>query len=154
MTEHHYQLSVKWTGNTGQGTKDYRSYERSHLISGQGKPDLLGTSDPAFRGDPSKYNPEELLLASLSACHMLWYLHLCAVSQIIVIEYSDQPKALMVVDPSGSGHFKEATLHPLVTITDPARLDQAKQLHQPAHEKCFIANSVNFPVTIKPSIIC
>lgn len=152
MSEHLYRISMKWTGNTGQGTKEYRSYERSHLISSQGKPDLFGSSDPLFRGDPTKYNPEELLLASLSACHMLWYLHLCAEHKIVVIEYIDQPTALMLIEPSGSGRFKEATLQPAIVITDSGQLGEAERLHQAAHEKCFIANSMNFPVTIKPSM--
>src|SRR5579872_7075602 len=111
MSEHLYRISMKWTGNTGQGTKDYRSYERSHVISSQGKPDLLGSSDPLFRGDATKYNPEELLLAALSACHMLWYLHLCSEKKITVVEYIDQPTALMIIETSGSGRFKEATMH-------------------------------------------
>lgn len=151
MSEHRYQISVKWTGNTGQGTKDYRGYERSHLISCPGKPDLLGTSDPKFRGDPTKYNPEELLLASLSACHMLWYLHLCSDSKIVVIEYVDNPTAVMVVEPSGSGRFKEATLQPSIILAND-KVVEAERLHEEAHKKCFIANSVNFPIILKPNI--
>jgi organic hydroperoxide reductase OsmC/OhrA len=152
MSDHLYEIEVKWTGNKGEGTKDYRSYERSHVISGVGKPDLLGSSDPLFRGDPTKYNPEELLLASLSSCHMLWFLHICADKKINVIEYVDNPKALMVIDPSGKGFFKEATLHPSIVITDRARFDEIEKIHETAHQKCFIANSINFKVLIKPKV--
>jgi len=152
MSDHVYQIAVEWTGNSGQGTKDYRAYERSHVIRSPGKPDVAGSSDPLFRGDPTKYNPEELLLASLSSCHMLWYLHLAAESKIVVTEYVDCPTAVMVIEPSGSGHFKEATLQPKIIITDSARLVDAEKLHWEAHQKCFIANSCRFPVQIIPSI--
>lgn len=152
MAEHHYKLKITWTGNKGQGTKDYQSYERSHIISGEGKPDLLATADPMFKGDPSKYNPEELLLAALSSCHMLSYLHLCAVNKIVVTAYIDNPMGTMVLE-GGSGHFTRAVLHPIITITDKTRLEEAKKLHHLAHEKCFIANSVNFPVDVEPQFI-
>lgn len=151
MNEHHYQLTVTWTGNKGNGTKDYQAYERSHTISVEGKPDLLGTADPMFRGDPKKYNPEELLVAALSSCHMLSYLHLCAVNKIVVTTYIDKPTATMVLE-GGTGHFKEAILHPTITIMDPSRIEDAKKLHHKAHEICFIANSVNFPVNVDPII--
>lgn len=152
MAEHLYQITLKWTGNLGEGTKDYRAYSRNHLISSKGKPDLLGSSDPMFRGDATKYNPEEPLLAALSACHMLWYLHLCSDKKIVVVEYVDQPTATMVVDAAGSGRFTEATLHPHIVITDKARADEAQELHEVAHKKCFIANSINFPTKIVSSI--
>ena len=152
MLEHRYQLSIKWSGNTGQGTTTYCSYERSHIISSPGKPDLFGSSDPLFRGDPSQYNPEELLLASLSACHMLWYLHLCSENQIVVTAYVDNPCAIMVIEPSGSGYFQEVTLYPKIRITELKQQDTAKDLHLLAHKKCFIANSVNFPVRIEALI--
>jgi len=150
--EHVYQVNITWTGNTGQGTKDYRSYERSHSISAEGKPDLLASSDPAFRGDPKRWNPEELLLASLASCHMLWYLHLCSVNQILVLEYSDQPKGLLVMEASGAGSFKEATLNPKIVISDSMRIADAEKLHHEAHLKCFIAKSINFPVKVAASI--
>lgn len=148
----HYELAVTWTGNTGQGTKDYRSYERSHVVTAPGKPDLVGSSDPKFKGDPKRWNPEELLLASLSACHMLWYLHLCSEQKIIVTEYIDRPTGEMIVEPTGSGRFKEATMRPSIVITDAARIADAEKLHHEAHKKCFIANSVNFPVKVESSI--
>lgn len=152
MTDHHYKLIVKWTGNQGEGTKDVRSYERSLVVSAEGKPELQGSADPAFKGDPSKYNPEELLVAALSTCHMLSYLYLCAVNKIVVTAYVDQPTATMSVDQTGNGRFKETTLFPQVTITDPSRIADAEKLHEEAHHKCFIANSVNFPVNAKPTI--
>lgn len=150
--QHHYTLSVAWTGNKGTGTSGYREYERNHTISIPGKPDLACSSDTAFHGDPSKYNPEDMLIASLSACHMLWYLHLCADAGIIVTAYSDQPTGIMVQTNKG-GHFTEVVLHPKITITDPSMIEKAKDLHHDAHEHCFIANSVNFPVRQQPEII-
>lgn len=148
--EHLYEVKLEWTGNKGEGTKDYRSYERSYSITGKDKPDLLGSSDPAYRGDPTRWNPEEMLLASLSACHMLWYLHLCSEKKIIVNGYQDNPVAVMVVDGAGTGKISEAILKPTVTLADPSRQADAETLHHPAHEKCFIANSVNFSVKIEP----
>lgn len=149
MLEHHYKLKITWTGNKGQGTKEYQGYERSHIISAEGKPDLLATADPQFRGDPTKYNPEELLVAALSSCHMLSYLHLCAVNKIVVTAYLDNPVGTMVLE-AGAGHFTNVTLHPVITITDGSRVEEARKLHHVAHEKCFIANSVNFPVDVEP----
>jgi organic hydroperoxide reductase OsmC/OhrA len=149
--EHHYEVIVTWTGNRGQGTKDYQSYERSHTVTGKNKPDLLLTADPMFRGDPTKYNPEELLLTALSSCHMLSYLHLCDVNKIIVTQYIDKPTGVMVLE-SSFGHFTEAVLRPVVTITEASKIEEAKKLHHIAHEKCFIANSINFPVHIEPDI--
>lgn len=150
--EHTYKITLKWTGNSGSGTKDYRSYERSHLVLSEGKPDLSCSSDPAFKGDPTKWNPEELLLSSLSSCHMLWYLHLCSVNKIVVTEYVDRPVGVMTVDASGDGRYKEAILNPSIVITDAARIPDAVKLHHEAHKKCFIANSINFPVQIVPTI--
>lgn len=150
--EHKYQITVEWTGNTGVGTKDYRSYERSHIIIAPQKPDLQGSSDPLFRGDTTKWNPEEMLLGSLSACHMLWYLHLCSENKIIVTDYIDQPTAILLLDPSGQGAFKEATLNPAITIMNPDQIEKAKSLHADAHKKCFIAKSINFPTKINPII--
>src|ERR1700722_6652280 len=124
-----YSVKVEWTGNTGQGTKDYRSYERSHLVSGEGKGELLGSSDPAFQGDASRWNPEELLLASLSACHMLWFLHLCSEHKIIVTEYNDSPEGTLKIDAAQNGKFKEAILKPVVIITDLKRIADAEKLH-------------------------
>lgn len=143
MPEHFYQISFEWTGNKGQGTKNYRVYDRAYEIEVQGKPVILGSSDPVFRGDKTKYNPEELLVASLSSCHLLWYLHLCADAGVIVIDYQDRARGEMS-DQDGSGKFTKAILQPEVTITAESDLELARQLHDKAHECCFIANSVNF----------
>ncbi|MDR0794160.1 MAG: OsmC family protein [Chitinophagaceae bacterium] len=149
MKEHSYKLTTKWTGNTGNGTSDYRSYQRDYEISANNKYVITGSSDPAFRGDKTKYNPEELLVAALSSCHMLWFLHLCAEGGIVVAEYIDNPTGIMTETATGSGQFKEVTLNPTVTITDKNMLDKLDALHEKAHEYCFIANSVNFPVLLK-----
>jgi organic hydroperoxide reductase OsmC/OhrA len=146
MKQHHYTLQLTWTGNTGHGTANYRSYERSHVITAFNKPDLLGSSDPAFRGDSTKYNPEELLVASLSSCHMLWFLHLCADNGIVVTDYLDEPVGVMVETIDGGGRFSEVTLKPRVTVTKPGDLEVLEDLHYQANKLCFIANSVNFPV--------
>ena len=143
---HYYETNLKWTGNQGEGTGSYRSYERDHTITIPGKPDILGSSDPAFRGDPSRHNPEELLVASLSACHMLWYLHLCASHKIVVLAYEDRATGEMVENADGSGRFKSVTLHPNITLADPAMKVKAEALHEKANQACFIANSCNFPV--------
>lgn len=147
---HHYQTQLDWTGNTGKGTANYRAYERSYTIAVEGKPLLEGSSDPSFRGDKQKYNPEELLVAALSSCHLLWYLHLCAVAGIIVTDYQDIASGIMEETPNGSGRFTEVVLAPVVTIKDPARTAEALALHHKANQMCFIANSMNFPVRHKP----
>ncbi len=146
MKSHHYSLQLTWTGNTGTGTSGYRNYERSHSIEAPGKVKIEASSDPAFRGDAAKYNPEEMLLASLASCHMLWFLHLCADTGIVVTAYSDEPIGKMIETADGGGKFEEVTLHPLVTVSDGERLAELDALHAKAHRFCFIANSVNFPV--------
>jgi len=150
---HHYSVTVKWTGNTGTGTSSYRSYERRYDISaGARKLPIAGSSDPAFRGDPDRWNPEELLVASISACHKLWYLHLCAVAGIVVLEYTDHAEGEMEEEPDGSGHFTRVVLHPRILITAASDFARARDLHTEAHAKCFIAKSVNFPVEHQPVI--
>jgi organic hydroperoxide reductase OsmC/OhrA len=144
---HKYGVSVVWTGNTGNGTSDYRSYARDHEISVPGKPPIPGSSDPKFRGDRLRYNPEELLVSALSACHMLWYLHLCADAGIVVMSYEDRAEGTMEESSDGAGRFVHMMLRPHVRIKGSAeRAERAQALHQRAHELCFIANSVNFPV--------
>ncbi|MEI6264472.1 MAG: OsmC family protein [Sphingobacteriia bacterium] len=147
---HQYSIGVQWTGNLGSGTSAYTAYERSHLIVGTNKQSILASSDPAFRGDPLCYNPEELLVASLSSCHMLWYLHLCAEAGVIVVDYKDQAEGMMEEDPTIGGKFTSVTLHPTIAITDLSMIDKANELHHKAHQLCYIANSVNFPVLCKP----
>jgi len=152
MKQHNYEIEVVWTGSRGVGTTAYTSYDRDHEIRRAGKPAVPGSSDPNFRGDPSRYNPEEMLVASLSACHMLWYLHLCAVNGIVVTAYDDNATGTMT-DNGDGGEFVEVTLHPRVSITASSDETKAKALHADAHHRCYIANSVKFPVRNMPEII-
>ena len=153
MAKHHsYSTTVRWTGNLSIGTTGYKDYGRNHEISASGKPVIPGSSDPAFRGDAARYNPEELLVASLSTCHMLWYLHLCAVNKVVVLEYEDDAQGTMEESADGGGRFLEVTLRPQITVTAESDLETAKRLCHDAHEKCFVANSVNFPVGCEPVI--
>jgi organic hydroperoxide reductase OsmC/OhrA len=149
---HTYTCLLTWTGNRGAGTASYAAYVRDHVLSGTGKPDLPGSSDPAFRGDASRYNPEELLVASLAGCHMLWYLHLCADAGVTVLAYRDEPRGTMVEDAQKGGYFTKVVLRPQVTIAKGSDAAEARGLDASAHQKCFIANSVNFPVDCKPEI--
>lgn len=149
---HSYAVRVTWTGNLGQGTSGYTTYDRSHEISAAGKPAIPGSSDPAFRGDRSRYNPEDLLVASLSACHMLWYLHLCADAKIVVADYVDDASGTMAETSDGGGHFTEVVLRPSVVIGRGGDTALATALHERAHHLCFIANSVNFQVRCEPRI--
>jgi organic hydroperoxide reductase OsmC/OhrA len=151
VKQHRYEIHVAWTGNLGQGTSRYTSYLRNHQISAAGRPVLPGSSDAAFRGDASRYNPEDLLVASLSACHMLSYLHLCAANKVIVVDYVDDAIGVMEETADG-GAFTEATLRPVVTISAESDAGKALALHDEAHHNCFIANSVKFPVLHKARI--
>ncbi|HTH82260.1 MAG TPA: OsmC family protein [Mucilaginibacter sp.] len=151
MKDHHYKATVKWTGNLGTGTRSYRAFDRNHEISVEGKPTIPGSSDPSFRGDPARYNPEELLVISLSTCHMLWYLHLCSEARVVVVEYTDNATGTMIETADGGGHFSEVTLYPQVMVSDASMIDKANSLHRDAHKKCFIANSCNFPVHHSPT---
>jgi organic hydroperoxide reductase OsmC/OhrA len=153
--QHTYEVRVDWTGNDGEGTRTYRGYRRDHTITSKGKPQIPASSDPSFRGDPSRYNPEELLVASLSSCHMLWYLHLCSVNHVTVLDYSDTASGVMQEGKDGSGEFVGVTLRPTVKISagnDEVRA-RARALHEEAHRLCFIARSVNFPVDVIPEIV-
>ncbi len=143
VSEHQYETEVRWSG----ATTDYRSYSRNHETLAPGRPPIPGSADPKFRGDPTRWNPEQLLVASASECHMLWYLHLCADAGVVVTDYRDT--AVGVMDDE---RFQRITLRPQVTITDPARADTARTLHTEAHKHCYIANSVNFPITHEPAI--
>jgi organic hydroperoxide reductase OsmC/OhrA len=149
---HRYDATVTWTGNRGEGTADYRAYARDHEVSGEGRPTLAGSADPAFRGDAARWNPEQMLVVSLSQCHLLWYLHLCAVSDVVVVAYEDHADGVMEQDEDGGGHFTEVTLRPVVTVADASMAEPARGLHSGAHELCFISSSVNFPVRHEPEI--
>ena len=150
---HEYRVSNRWTGNRGEGTASYRAYGRDHEISGQGKViSIPGSSDPKFRGDRTRYNPEELLIAALSACHMLWVLHLCADSGVVVTEYSDEAWGEFVEHSDGSGEFRRVILRPRMNITDQDRTAEVLALHERAHGFCAMARSVNFPVLHEPEV--
>ena len=147
---HRYTLALDWTGNRGSGTSSYRAYDRSHQLTAPGKPVISGSSDPAFRGDAAAWNPEELLLASLSACHQLWFLHLASEAGLIVTAYHDDPTGEMAESADGGGQFTRVTLRPRVTVDGGVDSATLAALHHRAHDLCFIARSVNFPVLCEP----
>lgn len=149
---HHYELTVTWTGDTGEGTSTYRGYRRTHTVTAHGPPELLGSADRTFHGDRDRWNPEQLLLASLAQCHMLSYLHVCVTEGVVVRGYVDRAVGTMVSDPDGSGRFTEAVLRPEVTVADELMVEAATRAHRRAHELCFIANSVSFPVRHDPAV--
>ena len=144
--QHLYTATIQWTGNKGTGTDHYRNYESSHEIVINNKATIEGSSDPAFLGDATKHNPEDLLVSSLASCHMLWYLHVCAAAEVIVTNYLDHATGTMTETANGSGRFTEVILNPIVTVTEEHMIAKANELHEKAKELCFIANSVNFPV--------
>ncbi|CAH0128179.1 hypothetical protein SRABI76_00231 [Microbacterium oxydans] len=146
LGEHRYALTSTWTGNSGTGTSGYRDYRRDVTIDAEGKPELLASADKPFRGDPGRWNPEDMLLASLSECHLLSYLHACVTAGVVVISYRDQATGMMRENGSGGGAFVEVTLHPEVVVAQASMIDAAERAHRQANEWCFIANSVNFPV--------
>jgi organic hydroperoxide reductase OsmC/OhrA len=150
--EHRYALSVTWTGNTGDGTSSYRGYRRTHTVAAEGPPELLGSADRTFHGDRDRWNPEQLLLASLSQCHMLSYLHVCVREGVVVTDYVDEATGSMTTDADGSGRFTEVVLHPRVTVADAGMVDAATKAHHRASQLCFIANSVSFPVHHEPDV--
>lgn len=145
MGMHHYDVATTWTGNRGEGTAGYRAFDRSYDTTVDGRPLLQGSSDPAFRGDPARWNPELLLVAALSQCHLLWYLHLCAEAGVVVTDYRDMAEGVLVEDAEG-GRFTEVVLRPVVTVASAGSVERARTLHADASAKCFIASSVNFPV--------
>jgi len=150
--QHRYGVRLDWTGNLGTGTSSYRAYSRDHSLSAPGKPAILGSSDPAFRGDPARWNPEDSLVGALSACHHLWYLALCATNGIVVTAYEDEAEGVMEEVAGGAGQFTSVVLRPRVTLAAGSDRDKALALHHEASEKCFIARSVNFPVTHEPVV--
>ena len=149
--EHRYRSTVVWTGNTGEGTASYKAYERAHVISAAGKADIAGSSDASFRGDASRWNPEDMLVASASTCHMLWYLHLCAVNHVVVLDYRDEPEGLMIEEADGRGAFSRIVLRPHVKLSASSSEEKARELHHQAHRMCFVANSLKCEVTTEPT---
>lgn len=150
--QHQYRAHVAWEGNLGTGTARYAGYSRDYRMHVEGKPDLAGSSDPAFRGDPARHNPEDLLLGAISACHMLFYLSLCAQAGVVVEAYEDAAEAVMRTEPGGGGRFESVTLHPRVRIAAGSDAALAAQLHARAHALCFIANSCSVPIAHRPEI--
>ncbi|MEI2279252.1 OsmC family protein [Paenarthrobacter ilicis] len=151
LNEHHYALTVRWTGNLGAGTSGYKAYSRDHDIEIDGLLALKGSADPTFHGDRTRYNPEQLLLAALSQCHMLSFLHVAVKRGVVVTAYEDHAEGLMKLNKDGSGQFEGVTLKPHVTVADPQHLGLMEELHHEANQVCFIARSVNFPVAHQPS---
>ena len=150
LDEHRYALTVRWTGNLGNGTSSYREYSRDHDVEIPGLPVLKGSADPTFRGDRSRYNPEQLLLTALAQCHMLSFLHVAVRHGVVVLSYEDDATGLMRLNRDGSGQFENVTLRPRVTVADPAHIAMAEDMHREANALCFIARSVNFPVLHDP----
>jgi len=150
---HTYSVDLTWTGAGASGTSSYTSYSRDHEVQMGSKPPLLGSSDPAFRGDPARFNPEELLVSALAQCHMLWFLHLSATAGVVVVGYEDQAVGTMRIETAGQGQFREVVLRPRVVVA-PGRVPVTDallaDLHRQAHEHCFISRSVNFPVRHEP----
>ena len=142
MKHHTYDVRVDWTGNDGEGTKTYRGYRRDYTITSKDKLAIPGSSDPSFRGDQTRYTPEELLVASLSSCHMLWYLHLCSVNHVTVFDYRDAASGLLEEGDDGSGEFVRVVLRPTVKVSAGDDRAKALALHSEAHRLCFIARSV------------
>lgn len=151
---HQFRAVVEWTGNLGTGTSDRKSFSPAHEISvpGMGRPPIPASADPAYRGDGARWNPEDLLVASVATCHQLWYLNLCAAAGVTVTAYRDEATGTLVQQAGGAGRFTEIVLHPAVTIAPGSDMEKARALHEKAHELCFIANSVNFPVRCEPDI--
>ena len=151
-TSHHYQVHLTWAGNRGTGTSSYRAYGREHSVEAEGKHPIAGSADPTFHGNAERWNPEELLVSALSQCHMMSYLHVATRHGVVVVDYVDDATGTMQQTPDGGGHFTQVTLRPQVTITDPTMVELARSLHAEAARLCFIASSVNFPVTHEPVI--
>lgn len=151
--EHHYNLKATWEGNKGEGTKNVRAYDRSHTVTIAGKPQLFLTTDNAPVGDKNKLNPEDLLVTSVSSCHMLSYLYVCALEGIVITSYEDNATGTMIEHKEGGGNFKEVTLNPVFTVAEESMKQRAIELHHKAHEICYIANSVNFEVKCNPTAL-
>lgn len=150
--KHQYETTTVWNGDRGRGTADYRAYDRLYDTSSPDRPTIQGSSDPLFRGDKTRWNPELLLVAALSQCHLLSYLHRCAIGGVVVTAYTDTAVGVMVEDDDDGGHFEEVVLRPVVTVADVSMIERAGHLHEEASKRCFIASSVNFPVRHEPQI--
>lgn len=147
-----YKSKLYWTGNKGTGTSAYKAYDRTWRLEIDGKPKIDCSNDPILGGDPSKYNPEDMLISALSSCHMLWYLHLCSQAGVVVLSYADEPVGYGELEATGKGKFTSAILRPKIEITPESDAKAALEIHEQIHEYCFIARSVNFPVTYEPEI--
>jgi len=152
MREHHYRARLSWNGNLGPGTTSYERYDREFSVGIERKPELLGSAAAVFRGNATRHDPEDWLLAALAGCHMLAYLALCARRGVIVVAYEDDASGTLTLDGRGGGRFTSAILRPTVTIADPSQGSLARAQHEEAHERCFIASSVAFPVTVDATI--
>ncbi len=146
--QHQFSAEIEWTGNMGTGTSSYTAYSRNHTLSADGKTPLACSSALAFRGDGTLYNPEDMLLYSVSSCHMLWFLHCCADAEVVVTAYTDRPQGTLEIAANGIGRFTVITLHPMVTLQNPEQAHLLPELHEKAHQHCFIANSLRCPVNI------
>lgn len=153
MRSHHYTIGMRWTGNLGSGTSGYAAYSRAHELAVPGRPVIPGSSDVVFRGDAARYNPEELLVGTLSACHLLWFLHLCADAGVILETYEDSPEGTMEEAPGEGGQFTSAVLRPRCTFRGTPEPELIRQLHERAHALCYIARSVSFPVRVEPVLV-
>lgn len=153
MNDHHYNINIFWTGNRGTGTSSYKAYGRDHSVTAVGVPTLLGSADKTFHGDRDRWNPELLLVAALSQCHMLSYLHVAVLHGVAVTKYEDKAAGTMVLNTDGSGQFTSVTLNPRIAVADPATAELALSLHAEASRKCFIARSMNFPVHHVPGML-
>lgn len=150
--KHDYKARLIWDGNLGTGTTNYTGYGRKYRLQIDGKPELTGSADPMFRGDANAYNPEDLFVAALSSCHLLSYLALCARTKINVIAYEDNATGVLQLRPDGGGIFESVTLRPTVTLAPGSDEKRAMELHETAHDLCFVAASVRIPVLHEPQI--
>ena len=152
MREHQYRLELEWTGNQGSGTSNYRAYGRECELRAPGKPVIAGSSDPSFRGDPARWSADDLLVAAVAQCHLLWYLHLCASNGVVVVSYRDDPVGTMIEEDSGAGQFQQVLLRPTVEVRESSMCELAELLHDQVAEWCFVARSVNFPISCQPRV--
>ncbi|MFC7945298.1 OsmC family protein [Microbacterium oxydans] len=147
---HHYEILVEWVGNLGSGTSSYRAFSRDHVVTAATTPPILASSDVAFRGDPGRWNPEQLFLSAIAQCHMLWFLHLASQAGVIVLSYVDAPSGEMIEQDDGRGRFETIVLRPLVTITAESDPAFAQSLHSTVADYCYIARSVSVPIVHHP----